>query len=117
MRWAFLIIGVAAVVMLYGVGPGYAVYVAFLVVFVNFATLCLQYDDPIKRARHRVAEQLSQLKPGGRHADLYQRLQSAAPQPTADDRQVRYGAMTILNIATGVASAGLLVWGILLRVL
>jgi hypothetical protein len=30
---------------------------------------------------------------------------------------VRYGAMTLLNIATGFAAAGLLVWGILLRLL
>jgi hypothetical protein len=117
MRWAFLIIAVCAVVMLFGVGPAYAVYAAFLVLFVNFATLCLQYDDPVKRARQRVAERLSRLKPGGRNADLYQRLQSASPKPTADDRRVQYGPMTLLNIATGVAAAGLLVWGILLRVL
>jgi hypothetical protein len=117
MRWAFLIIAVCAVVALFGVGPAYAVYGAFLVLFVNFATLCLQYDDPVRRARARVAERLSGLKPGGRNADLYQRLQSSAPKPTADDRRVRYGAMTFLNIATGLVAAGLLVWGILLRVL
>jgi hypothetical protein len=116
MKWAYLIIAVAAVVMLFGVGPAYVVYLAFLVLFVNFATLCLQYDDPIKRARRRMADQLSQLKPGGRHADLYQRLQSATPKPTADDRRVRYGPMTFLNIATGIIAAGLLVWGIVLRV-
>ena len=116
MRWVFLIIAAAAVVMLFGVGPSYAVYTAFLVLFVNFATVCLQYDDPLKRARQRVADRLSSLKPGGRNADLYQRLQSATPKPSAEDRCVRYGPMTLLNIATGVAAAGLLVWGILLRV-
>jgi hypothetical protein len=63
MRWAFLIIAVCAVVALFGVGPAYAVYAAFLVLFLNFATLCLQYDDPVNRARQRVAEQLSHLKP------------------------------------------------------
>ncbi|MHC4710566.1 MAG: hypothetical protein ACYTA3_09100 [Planctomycetota bacterium] len=117
MRWAFLIVAVGAVVMLFGVGPAYAVYAAFLVLFVNFATLCLQYDEPLKRARQRVAERLSLLKPGGRNADLYQRLQSATPKPTADDRRVRYGPLTLLNIASGLAAAGLLVWGILLRAL
>jgi hypothetical protein len=117
MRWAFLIIAVCAVVALFGVGPAYAVYAAFLVLFLNFATLCLQYDDPVNRARQRVAEQLSHLKPGGASADLYQRLQSSDPKPSADDRRVRYGAMTLLNIATGFAAAGLLVWGILLRLL
>ena len=117
MRWAFLIIAVCAVVMLWGVGPEYAVYAAFLVLFANFATVCLQYDDPVRRARQRVANQLSRLKPGGRNADLFQRLQSSTPNPTVDDRRVRYGLMTLLNIATGLAAAGLLVWGILLRVL
>ena len=117
MRWAFLIIAVCAVAMLWGVGPEYAKYAAFLVLFVNFATVCMQYDDPIRRARRRVADQLSRLKPGGGQADLYQRLQSAAPKPTEADRRARYGPMTLLNIATGLAAAGLLVWGILLRVL
>jgi hypothetical protein len=117
MRWAFLIIAVCAVGVLWGVGPEYAVYAAFLVLFANFATVCVQYDDPIRRARRRVADRLSRLKPGGRHADLYQQLQSAAPKPTTDDRRVRYGPMTLLNVATGLAAAGLLVWGILLRVL
>jgi hypothetical protein len=117
MRWAFLIIAACAVVMLWGAGPRFALFVALLVLFVNFATVCLQYDDPIKRARRRVADQLSRLKPGGRNADLYQRLQSSSPEPTVDDRRVRYGLMTLLNIATGLAAAGLLVWGILLRLL
>jgi len=109
MRWAFFIIAVCAVVMLWGVGPEHAVYIAFLVLFINFATVCLQYDDPIKRARLRVVHQLSRLKPGGKNADLYQRLQSTTPRATAEDRKVRYGPMTLLNIATGLTAAGLLV--------
>jgi hypothetical protein len=116
MRWAFLIIGVAAVVLLFGVGPEYAGYVAFFVLLANFATVCVQYDEPLRRARDRVKEQLSRLKPGGMNADLYQRLQSATPTPTADDRRVRYGTMTILNIVTGLAATGLLVWAVVLRV-
>ena len=84
MRWAFLIIAAAAVVTLFGVPPWYAVYFAFLVFFVNFATVCLQYDDPIKRARRRVAMALSQMHPSGADPDFYQRLQSATPRPTAD---------------------------------
>jgi hypothetical protein len=117
MRWAFLIIAVCAVVLLFGVGPAYGVYAAFLVLFANFATVCLQYDDPVKRARQRLAARLSVLKPGGKYAELYQRLQSTSPKPTADDRRVHYGAMTLLNIVTGIAAAGLLVWGIVLRAL
>jgi hypothetical protein len=116
MRWAFLIIGVAAVVLLFGVGPEYAGYVAFFVLFANFATVCVQYDEPLRRARHRVTERLSRMKPSGRNAELYHQLQSAAPRPTADDRRVRYGTMTLLNIATGLAATGLLVWAIVLRV-
>jgi hypothetical protein len=117
MRWIFLIIAVCAVVALFGVGPEYAPYLAFFVLFANFATVCMQYDDPIRRARQRVAERLKLLKPRGGDFDLCQRLQSTEPKPTDDDRRVRYGLVTILNIATGLIATGLLVWGILLRVL
>jgi hypothetical protein len=116
MRWAFLIIGVVAVVLLFGVGPEYAGYVAFFVLFANFATVCVQYDEPLRRARNRVKEQLSHLKPSGRNAELYHQLQSATPKPTVDDRRVRYGPVTLLNIATGLGATGLLVWAIVLRV-
>lgn len=115
MRWAFLIIAVAAVVMLFGMQPKYAAYFAFLVLFINFATVCLQYDDPIKRARRRVAMRLSQMHPKGADPEFYQRLQSATPTPTADERRVRYGPLTVLNLATGIAATGLLVWAVVMR--
>jgi hypothetical protein len=115
MRWTFLIIAACACAVLWGVGPEFALYAAFLVLLVNFATVCIQYDEPLRRAQARVADQLSRLKPGGEHADLYQRLQSATPEPTAAERHVGYGPLTLLNIATGLAATGLLVWALVLR--
>jgi hypothetical protein len=114
MRWAFLGAAVCAFAILLGVGPRYGVYAAFVVMSVNFATLCLQYDDPIKRARARLAAQLSRLNPS---SDLAQRLQTVVVKPTAEDSRVQFGLMTLLNFATGLAAIGLLIWGIVLWVL
>lgn len=115
MRWIFLLAGIAAVAALYGAGPQLALPIAFAVLSVNFTTFCLQYDDPLKRARQRVAATLSTMTPGGIHAQEYQRLQSAAPNVTTEDRETRYGVITIAGIVSGVLSLGLLTWGIVLR--
>ena len=111
MRWAFLAVAVCAFALLIRVGPQYGIYAAFVVMVVNFTTLCLQYDDPVKRARQRIAARLSRLRPD---VDLHQRLESAPVTPTAADRRVQYGPMTLLNIATGLAAIGLLIWGVML---
>jgi hypothetical protein len=114
MRWAFLGAAVCSFAILLGVGPRYGVYAAFLVMCVNFATLCLQYDDPIKRARSRIAAQLRGLSP---HSDVAQRLETAVVKPTEEDRRLQFGLMTLLNLVTGLAAIGLLIWGIVLWVL
>lgn len=111
MRWAFLAAAVSAFAILFGVGPRYGLYAAFLVMFVNFATLCLQYDDPIKHARARVAAQLRGLN---RNTDVAQRLETAKVKPTAEDRRRQMGPITLLNLVSGLAAIGLLVWGIML---
>jgi hypothetical protein len=115
MRWVFLLAGIASMILFYGVGPQLAMPVAFVVLSINFTTFCLQYDDPINRARKRVNAALGQLTPGGIHAQEYQRLQSAAPVISSEDREIRYGPMTITSIISGIASIGLLIWGITLR--
>ena len=115
MRWIFLLTGVASVAVLYGVGPQLALPAAFAVLFVNFATFCLQYDEPLNRARGRVAATLGRMSTGGAHTDEYQRLQSSAPVITAEDRKRRFGLMTITGIASGFVSLCLLAWGIALR--
>jgi hypothetical protein len=116
MRWLFLVAGVAAVAMLFGVGPSMGLLAAFVALGLNFATFCIQYDDPVNRARNRVNHRISLLSPGGVHTEELQRLQSSALNVTTDDRRVRYTFLTWVNLASGVASVGLLMWGLALRV-
>lgn len=113
MRWTFLVIACVALVSLWGVGPGYALFAAFLVLFANFATFCVLYDRPKDRARDRIAAQFRGLHP---HADVSQRLATAPIAVIADDCRLGFGAMTIANLATGVVASGLLIWGMVLRV-
>jgi hypothetical protein len=78
------------------------------------ASFCVLYDRPKDRARLRVTGQLRRMQP---NTDAAQRLATASIAPTAQDRHLGFGPMTILNLATGIAGAGLLVWGIVLRIL
>lgn len=114
MRWTLLATAGCAFASLWGVGPGYALFAAFLVLFANFATFCVLYDRPKDRARLRIADRLRRLHP---NTDLAQRLETAPITPTAADRRLGFGPMTLLNLATGIAGAGLLVWGVVLRIL
>jgi hypothetical protein len=115
MRWIFLLAGMASVAALYGVGPPFALPMAFAALCANFTTFCLQYDDPANRARRRVATQLARLSPSGLYAEEYQRLQSATLRITDEDRATRYGLMTIINLASGIVALGLVAWGLSLR--
>jgi hypothetical protein len=113
MRWTLLAIAGCGFASLWGVGPGYALFIAFLVMFANFATFCLLYDRPKERARLRVAEYLRRLHP---NTDMAQRLATAPIAPTASDRHLGLGPMSVLNLATGIAAIALLIWGVVLRV-
>jgi hypothetical protein len=113
MRWTLLGITAFGFVSLWGVGPGYAVFAAFLVMFTNFGTLCILYERPKDRARFRIANHLRQLNP---NTDMAQRLATAPITLTAADRHLGFGPMTVLNLATGAAGSALLIWGIVLRV-
>ena len=114
MRWALLGVAGLGFASLWGVGLEHVLFAAFLVMFTNFATFCVLYDRPEDRARMRVTEQLRRLHP---NTDAAQRLATATIAPTAADRDLGFGPMTLLNLATGIAGAGFLVWGILLRLL
>lgn len=113
MRWGLLGIAVCAFVVLWGAGWGYALFAAFLVMFVNFATFCFLYERPNDRARLRVAQLLGSLHP---NTDMAQRLATAPITATAADRRLGFGPMTLLNLVTGIGAAGLLILGFILRV-
>jgi hypothetical protein len=114
MRWIFLAVGVGAVVLLYSFGSQYGTIAAFVALGVSFTTFCLQYDDPLNRARHRIANRMSSLSTGGAPTEEYHRLQTAPVMVTTADRQMRYTTMTWFNFAGAAASIGLLIWGIVL---
>jgi hypothetical protein len=115
-RWAFLVACLGAVAMLFGVEPKNALYTSFVVLCLNFATFCLQYDDALNRAKGRMATQMGRISSSGLHAEEYHRLQSTRVTTTAEDRVTRYGPMTMLNIVSGLAGIGLLTWGLIMRV-
>ena len=50
-----------------------AFYVALVVFAVSFASFCLLYDEPVHRARQRIAGQLAQISAHGLHAEDHQR--------------------------------------------
>jgi hypothetical protein len=47
---------------------------------------------------------------------MVQRLATAPITPTAEDRRLGLGPMTLANFATGIAAIGLLIWGFVLRI-
>jgi hypothetical protein len=47
---------------------------------------------------------------------MAQRLATAPIAPTASDRHLGLGPMSVLNLATGIAAIALLIWGVVLRV-
>ena len=113
MRWMFLGVAVCGFASLWSVVPTPVLFVAFLVMFANFATFCVLYDRPQHRARLRITAELRRLNP---NTDVAQRLATAAISPSGADRHLGLGPMTIANLATGFAAGGLLIWGIALRV-
>lgn len=114
LRWVFLVVAIASFAVMWGMGPRFAPYIAFGVMFANFATFCLLYDRPMEQARHRIKMRLLELNP---NTDTAQRLQTAKLRPTEKDRELGHGPMVQLNFATGLASFAFLAWGIVLRAL
>lgn len=115
MRWLFMIMAGVAAYLFYGNGPTLAFYSALLVLAVTFATFCLLYDEPLRRATGRVNARLGQINAKGIDADEYQRLQSQAAVASAEDKRFRWTPMSIANIAAGLVAALLLVWAVTIR--
>ena len=115
MRWLFMLVNALALALFFGREPPIAFYLAFALLAANFASFCLLYDEPLKRATQRVEQQMLQLSGKGLHAEQYQRLQSMKVTATADDRKFRLTFMSGLNLATGAAGCGMLMWALLAR--
>ncbi len=113
--WTSLGASAAAVALLFGVGPTWGMGLAFLILAVCFATFCLLYDEPVRRARSRIARQLSGISSTGVNAEEHHRIRSMAVKPTSDDRKMEMSPMMIVHLASGAAGAGLAVWGLVLR--
>ena len=115
MGWLYMLASAAAAVLFFNQQPTIAFFIALAVLSTSFATFCLLYDDPAKRAAHRVQQRLNQISGKGIHAEEYQRLQSQDAAVTSDDRKFRLSLLSALNVASGVAGAGLLAWALVLR--
>ena len=113
--WLFMLACGLALGLLFGVKPQIAFYFAFIAMALNFATFCLLYDKPFKRARYRTERQLLQISAHGMHAEEYQRLQSRKVVATAEDRRFRLTLLSGMNILTGVVGLGLMCWGVIAR--
>jgi hypothetical protein len=115
MRWLYMLVSGAAAFLFYGHGPTMAFYLSLLVFSVCFATFCLLYDEPLRRATGRINARLGQITARGINADEYQRLQSQAAVTTVEDRQFRWTPMSIANIAAGLTGMALLLWAVVIR--
>ena len=111
LRGAFLIAGAAGFALMIAFGSQIAIFAAFGVLFGNFATACLQYNDAMDRARARVEGRLGRLHV---NSDAHQRLETLAVKPTAEDRHHQMNAMTLANLVTGIACIAFCAWGLYL---
>lgn len=115
MGWIYMILSGVAVGFSFGVKPTIAFYLSLVVFAISFATFCLLYDEPLKRARGRIGVRMGSLSGHGIDADEYQRLQSMAVTPTDEDKQFHLTVMSGINVGSGIAGLGLLVWAALIR--
>ena len=115
--WLYMIVCGIAVGLSFGAEPRIAFYISLAVFAASFASFCLLYDEPLKRARGRIAERMGRLSGQGVHAEEYQRLQSMAITPTDEDKQFRLTLVSGINVASGIAGLGMLVWAVLIRLL
>jgi len=115
MRWIYMMLSGAAAYLFYGNGPTLAFYCSLLVLAISFATFCLLYDEPLRRATNRINIRLSQITARGINADEFQRLQSQAAVASADDKRFRITPLSMANIASGIVGAALLLWAVMIR--
>ena len=110
-----MLINVCAVVVWFGQKPGVMLGVSGALLAASFTTFCLMYDEPVNRARIRIAEQMRGISQHGVHADEYQRLQSMKIIPKDGDKKFRLTAMSGISIASGLMGAIMLACGLLAR--
>jgi hypothetical protein len=111
LRWLFLGSGIAALAIMLFAGSQLTIFLAFCLLFANFATMCIQFDGPVDRARARITARLRALHP---HSDAHQRMETAKITTTAADRRHPMSTMTVLNVITGIACLAMLAWGFVL---
>lgn len=115
MMWLSLLASGASVPLMYGVGPGWAMWITMLVFGAAFTTFCLLYDQPVNRARHRIASQLAGVSSAGAMAEEHQRLRSMKVVPTEQDRRMQMTPMMLTLLISGAAGLAFCAWGIALR--
>ena len=108
LRMIFLLAGVGGFALMIAFGSQLLVFAAFGALFGNFATCCLQYNDATDRAGARIGARLRRLSTT---SDAHQRLEALAVKPTEADRYHEMNAMTIANLATGIASIAFCAYG------
>jgi hypothetical protein len=117
MGWLYMLASGAAGAVFFNQEPKIGFYIAIAVLAVSFATFCLLYDEPVKRAALRVRQRLATISNKGIRAEEYQRLQSRSSVVTVDDRKFRLSFLSVANVASGVAGAVLLVWALIARIM
>ena len=117
MGWLYMSASALAAALFFNQEPRIAFYIALAVLSASFATFCLIYDEPTKRAAQRVRQRLSEISGKGIHYEEFQRLQSHVAVVSTEDRKFRLTLWSALNVASGVAGAGLLVWALIARII
>jgi hypothetical protein len=112
LRWLFLVAGIAAFPIMLAVGSQLTAIMAFGVLFGSFASMRIQFDGPIDRARTRMTAQLIGLQP----SDAHRQMATAKIRTTPADRRHPMNTMIVLNLATGIACFAIPAWGIVLWV-
>jgi hypothetical protein len=113
--WISLVTTILAAILWWGGQPVGVFYASLIVMAASFTTFCLAYDDPMKRAGHRVNERMSRLSSKGVDFEEHQRLQSMTIKANDDDKRFRLTMMTGINLAAGTAGLGLVIWGLMSR--
>jgi hypothetical protein len=110
-----MLINMCAVVAWFGQKPGIMLGVSAALLAASFTAFCLMYDEPVNRARIRIAEQMTRISQHGVHADEYQRLQSMKVTPTAGDKKFHLTVLSGMGVASGLMGAVMLAWGLFAR--
>ena len=115
MGWFYLLASLAATIAFYGAEPRVGFYLSLAVLAISFASFCLLYDAPLNRARFRITQHMATLSGRGIHADEFQRLQSMKITPNEYDKKFRLTFMSAVNVGSGIAATGLLIWALMAR--